>query len=136
MCRLKLAYHLNRVFCPQCIIEMCASGEWMRLACSQEMAVGTEDPTTQQDPSFQFPAPLSTPFSFRVGTGKVAAALEKIQHLCDMAERKLKTRKWILSKAIFVIMIVKETCGDFKHTNDPLIPHFGVKINVHFESKM
>lgn len=54
-----------------------ASGECTRLACSEEIAVGTAVSTTQQDPSFQFPAPVSIPALFRAGTYEGGIAKEE-----------------------------------------------------------
>lgn len=50
------------------------SGECTRLACSEEIAVGTAVAATQQDPSFQFPAPVSIPALFHAGTCEVGTA--------------------------------------------------------------
>lgn len=53
------------------------SGESAALACSEEMAVGTAVSTTQQDPSFQFPAPVSIPSSFHAEAGELGFSKER-----------------------------------------------------------
>ena len=69
-----------------------------RLACSEEIAVGTAVSAAQQDPSFQFPAPVSIPALFRAGTCEVGIAKGRMQHLADTAPRSTERGKLILSE--------------------------------------
>lgn len=84
------------------------------VACAEEIAAGTLVSTTQQDPSFQFPAPLSIPrfISCRdMWSGETGGKNATFSRYCTAEP---KTRKLILSKAIFVIMIWIKSIGRFQ----------------------
>lgn len=84
------------------------------VACAEEIAAGTVVSTTQQDSSFQFPAPLSIPrfISCRdMWSGETGGKNATFSRYCTTEP---KTRKLILSKAIFVIMIWIKSIGRFQ----------------------
>lgn len=90
------------------------------IPCTEEAAARTVVPATQQDSSFQFPAPLSTPVLFGAGTlrgterGEGAAGgggVGKYATFSPYCTLKPKTGKLILSEVIFVIMSsIKASC--------------------------